>query len=162
MVGLKFTVIGPKNLPRMFDPTTVIDRMTKVVREEADINERSFNRFTKTWKNATVFENDVDHLDDEITGTVKSSSTPFVFVEGGTKSRPKSRITKFKPKTRPRVIGSGRGVRGALYATRKMTKKGIAPREIRIEIAERRERPFAKKVGRQIKIGLRAALKKAG
>lgn len=156
---LKIEVVHP-NIERMFDMSKLTKQLEAVAKQETGVTRRSFGRFTATWKNPTIFDVTVGMNGQNMEGVVSSSSTPFVFVEGGTSSMPDSYVHNFSPKTTRRVIGSRAGSRGYIIATRRMVSPGIQAREVRYTIVEKRAKPFSNSVINTIKRNLAIAAKR--
>lgn len=139
---------------RIIHPAWIEGRITstkQVIREESGRHERMFDRFTRTWSVENKPRWDREEVDtrDEFSVTLKTESTPFVFVEKGTSIRYRVMSRDFQPKTRPRIIGS-RG--GAGRAAGFGVKPGIEARNIRTEIAKRRAGPLQKKLTAALRI----------
>lgn len=134
----------PTQLQRI-DVDAAVDRAKKVVDQESEIHERKFDAFTRTWTapNKPNWRREVKDSGDDYEVILSTTSTPFVFVEKGTSIRYRVMSKNFVPKTKPRVIGSGGG---AGYAAGFGVKPGIQARNIRTEIAERRQPQFARKM----------------
>lgn len=151
-----------------YNPWVVYSYVEFALMDEADIWLRMFNRATSTWSEKPEFTKIVANRMSRsgyglITVTLESSSKPWIWVEGGTDRRYGVITTSdYRPKTRPRTIGSGAGAGHVLHVLRKKWVPGIQARDVRFVIAERRRIPFAEKLARRISVGITRSLSGPG
>lgn len=139
----------------------VVQSVSKAVDKEMDIIERLFDKATSTWstKNKPVWKRVQRLGGNNFKATLSTRSTPFAYIETGTKERWARMDPRFRAKSKPRVIGASPGafprpiMRGR--SNMKRARPGIKAREWRDEIARRREGPASKRIYRAINIGLR-------
>lgn len=147
-------VLPKKILGKRFNVDAAVVRAMKVAREETEIHERMFARFTKTWSshNKPRWNKRVRAVNaNRFVSLLSTSSTPFVFVEAGTRVRWRRMSRSFKAKTRPRVIGSRQGA-GSALGFKSSPYPGITARNIRREIVKRRRNPYLLKIGKALRI----------
>jgi hypothetical protein len=139
-----------------FEDVTALDLLkftTRTTNEELEIIERMFNRQTATWsaKSQPEWRTEKTRIvgtDGNLFASIKTNSTPFVFVNVPRKSGRAVFSKNYKPKTRPRKIGSGPGagwVKGGVGKQFKFT-----PREVEHRIAEVRQPKFTKKATKTV------------
>ena len=123
---------------------------------ELSIHKKLFDGFTASWSQASKpnWKIDIGGDADSLIGTIQTNDTPFVFVAGGTETRHaivSPDKTGYKPKTtvgslRSRSGGMVHGRRGYPLVRRSIQARPIAARNPHFLIAERREKPFIKRM----------------
>lgn len=116
--------------------------------DEAKQIEKLFGQATRTWKAQdqprwkTIFI-----LSDDAEVNVLTDSTPFVYVEGGTRKRLRRMSRDFIAKTYPGVLASGPGAGGAAgWYPRSKPAKGIKARNFRVAVVRVRHKKFRNKM----------------
>jgi hypothetical protein len=131
------------------------------LREEGEIVKRMYEKTVRTWSSPKpVFKIEARIGAGGPRGGISSDSAivnvfttdqKYLWVDLGTQPyviRPRNALfLRFtvggRPKTRPRVIGSGAGSRGSQWVTTRLVRHpGIKAREFTDEITKRRRRPF--------------------
>jgi len=96
---------------------------------------------------------------DEFAGTLSTTSTPFVFVEGGTVGGRARFSSDYRPMTRPRIVNS-RARRGSVVGGVGPQIRGITARDFTEVIAERRAPFITKSIEKTVNDGLLKILTK--
>lgn len=156
MASPKIKVIVRYPVPAPDNP--IFRELISVMHDELDILRRQYDKTTRTWteeskpKWTKELKGVAPHFDMQIT----TSDKPFVWVDQGTHGGYVTFSKDYRPKTRPRVIGSragrGRVVRRGYGAN---AIKGVKAREFSDEIAQRRQKLFPKKAHAAILRGTR-------
>lgn len=172
-------ILGPD-----FNPNAIYYEIAKELERESQIWRRMFDRATATWTPSSKprwntrrvgFGRGVNFSragisrpirtgmnsmsGGEMSITLESSSKPWIWVEAGTDRRYKGIVSSdWRPKTRPRVIGSGPGAGRLLAVQVGNWVPGITPRDVRFVIEERRRLQFARNMARRISVGVTNSL----
>lgn len=122
-------------------------RIGKIMDKELDKIENTIKPTYRTWSSASKpeWQRKYRSLADAIEFTIFTESKPFLYVSGGTFGGRVTFSDDYKPKTRRRVLGSGKGA-GRVLARGKGPKINTEAREFEFETAERREPHFIKAV----------------
>lgn len=135
--------IIPERLVRAKIDSEVYSAVTVTIAAELDKMEEMFGLGTRTWssQNQPAWKKRIGR-GLAISGLITTGSTPFAYVEVGTRYRLRAMTRDFRPKTRPGVLGSGPGAGGAAGWFRR-PRPGIKARNFRDIIARKRYKPFA-------------------
>ncbi len=146
-----------------FNP--VVREVKKAMQKEMDVIERMFGKATSTWsaKNKPVWKRTLLARGDAFKARMSTNSTPFTYIETGTKTRWAKMDPRFMPKSTPRSFTAKAGAfptpltRGK--RNMKRAKPGIKARKWREEVSKRREKQIKVKVNLAIQKGLRRMTK---
>ena len=136
-------------IARLFDPTGFENVWFAELKREVKEHLPVWGQFTSTWRKKPIWKHKSyrGRMADYMYAQETSTSVPFVFVEGGTKRMRKAYVEGFIPKTRPGVIQSGPGNRGAVHIYPGW-KRGIKERGIRTVIVRNRKSAFIRRMRR--------------
>lgn len=156
MTGLVLTV--RMQVPRIHQNIiTAWPQTSRVVEKEVGIITRMFQRTHKTWSHQPSWHDLPLHISREgggITSAVATNDIVYVWVNHPRKPGRAAFSRDYKPKTKPRTIGSGQG-KGRVIArgNRAPALKKVTPREFDLEIQERRQQPtkFVRKAMRAVR-----------
>lgn len=126
----------------------IINKLEKVMDKEADIIERMFKRTTKTWRHNVEFYRQIDlAANDSLEVVVWTEDPIYYYLDRGTYVRHAVMDKRFKPKTKPNVIGSSVGAYpDPVFVSKNVNRPGIEPRHFTDEIFDRRINPYLKKL----------------
>lgn len=167
-------VIPPKLNPEVFE-----QEIGDALEEEGGILKRMYEKTTRTWKTNVEFDIETSQQSPGPRGgkssktarvEVTTDSDVFLWVDQGTAPhiiRPKRpgrrlrfRVGGFKPKTKVRTIGSGKGKAGRDWVSPDQVRHpGTKARKFTQEIEKRRRRPFFKKMNAAIQRANRKAFR---
>ncbi len=123
---VEFIPIVPKKL---FDVRAFSVASEKLLKDEAKVLKREFDKTTKTFKHRVTFATKNTSTRNRLSQLVFASDKPYFFVVRGTRVRWALMSQDFSAKTRARVIGSRGGKGGVvILGKRAMQARGIAPR----------------------------------
>lgn len=110
-VNIKLVAIVPEKMN--FSP--IVAGMKKSVKIEMERQKALLELVSETWKekDKPVWSIKVEQRPNEVVGTCTTDSTPFVFLELGTKSRKRRMQPGYGKRTRPRHLGSFAGAKEA-------------------------------------------------
>ena len=160
-IEIKLTPITPSRA-KILDKKTLLRDLDKALRDTARTVKGDFNRTTKTWNRKPKFKirgpretalkrEIMISTNDEIYGYVTRGTRPHLIPKTPKKVGSLAFGTKFKAKTKPRIIGSSKGFKGGKTAFAKQVKHpGSKPRDFDKEISKRRKRFLAKQVRQAI------------
>lgn len=122
--------------------------------EEAGIQERMYMRVGRGFSDPPEFKTKLLRGSFGVTAIeLSTNSEPFIYIDQGTKERWAVMSDDFRPRTTKRTLGikgkQGQAVirgKSAMMARGIAVRPGIEAREYTQEIAERRQKPFAKKM----------------
>ena len=169
-VQTSMKLIVPKDYAKHYE-AAISKEIGKALKVEAAIVRRAFERTTRTWTKRPKFR--VWSRQAGYAGlggkyipklSVSSQDEIYYYVSKGTAIRWAVMSQDFRPKTRPRVIGSRTGRGGAVIVGRKaMTARNIQPRpgikarEFDEEIKKRRTPWFQKRIEKAVAAGAKRA-----
>ncbi len=156
---MPFKPIVAKNLK----PETMLKSLRKVDKAEAKFADIQFGLTYKTWEHKPTFKQDFKENSKQMVASTLTSGTgskdnPYPFITKGTSVRFALMTDDFSPKSKVRVIGSGRGKGGVVYVDKRRPLPGIKGREFEPEIAKREQPKFEKRG----QVALDEAAKKSG
>ena len=99
-----------------------------------------YQRTVETWIDRPKFTKEVEIHGDTITMQVGTEDRIYLFIDKGTKVRYATMSPDFKAKTRPGILGSGRGAGGVLFVSKKHPRPGIEARRFSDTIQEKYNR----------------------
>lgn len=147
MAQIEFIFDYP-DLEEFVNSTIMFRETLRTMYEELFIMERLFGRQTATWRHKPDWKYYVPRLKTgDLEGKLETDSVPFVWVNEKRKNPGRVLMSKdYRPKTKPRTLGSGPGAGRVLKRGRHAPyKKSFVPREAEYVVAERRQKAFAKK-----------------
>jgi hypothetical protein len=144
------------HVPGKVDTTPITRSIVKALYAELKIVENMMGTFTRTWsaKSKPDWNTELEEFGQDIALALWTGSTPFVWVDAGTPVGYVAFSKDYRPKTKPRSLGSGAGsgrvVRRGGGAPR---TSGVEKREATWEAAERRQKVFPAKIQRAVTAG---------
>ena len=100
-----------------------------------------FQRTVETWSDPRPkFSKEMEIRGDQITFQIGTEDKIYLFIDKGTRVRYATMTPGFKAKTRPGVLGSGRGNGGVLFISKKHPRPGIEARRFSDTIQEKYDR----------------------
>jgi hypothetical protein len=151
MAGVKLEPIKPKK-PYLLDTRKYRSGVDRAVNDTLTAVDSNFKFTVKTWKRKVKFhKSKASRVRGTVEGSVTTGDEIYGYVTMGTKRhfvRPRHKSllrfqTKYRAKTRPRIVGSRAGGASGPWAFSKgHWVKGIEAREFQTEIAKRRQRNF--------------------
>lgn len=163
--------VRPKNMDRVrFE---VLNEVVAVIAEETLIAKHMFERTVHTWRRKPGFTFEIKARSGlsrrervRIWSKVMTEHDIYFFITHGTRIRWALMSADFKAKTNVRFIGSDTGQgRAVLVGKRAMQAAGIPPRpgikarEFDLEIQERRQRVFPRKMAMAVARGVRNGMR---
>jgi len=122
----------------------------KIMRKEAGVIQRMFERTTGTWESRPIFSIEQDRDNESV--SIGTEDLIYFFLNYGTAERYAVMSSDFSAKTAPGVIGSGQGRGGAvIVGANSPIMEGIEARLWTKEIIKRREPKFVKNMNEEIK-----------
>lgn len=141
------TVTAPTNLDADLNY-----KLFKLVEQELDLFEKNINKAISTWKHKPDWIRKINIQGggriDEVSGSLYTTSTPFVWVMNGTRKGNVLFSKSFRPKTTAGKLGSGQGAGQVIRRGRPAPFKKIEGRDFQTILAQRRKNIFPKKVQR--------------
>lgn len=118
--------------------------LRKGLLKESKIHRGIIRRTVSNWESTTFFELEKPrNVGGDTISTVKTESTPFVWVEQGTESRPAAMVEGWTPKSKVKKLRSYPGKRGRVLAVNKGRKaEGVKPRQFFPTMGEIRQPKF--------------------
>jgi hypothetical protein len=152
MIGMTITITAPDF--RTMSPESFFFSSIKSMEKELDIANNLFDRQTKTWtsKSKPEWERTPAKFEDgTLSASIGTSSVPFVWVNLPRKPGRATFSHDYRPKTRPRKLGSGRGA-GQIYYRGRDAKpiKKVTPRMAHERVAEVRQEKYAKRTSKAV------------
>jgi len=150
-MATRFKAIIPKTAE--LDAKPFIEAAKKTI----DFADKQFAKTYKTWKHKPDFKTVIEEKRSAIIGSTTttgegSRDNPYPFITKGTKVRYATMTPDFIAKTKPRIIGSGRGRGGLAFVDTRRPKPGIKAREFEEEVFKKTEPVFIKATNKAMRI----------
>ena len=126
----------------------------ELMREGSAINEL-YNRTSSTWAAQPRFMKKIEINPKSASVTVWAKDRIYWFVHEGVRHM-RAVLGPYVPKTQPRVLSSGAGSGGRIYASRSQDRPLYEPRKFTETIIERRKPRFRQRMERAILNGVRS------
>jgi hypothetical protein len=127
-----------------FDIDAALALLADGVQTEGEIQQREYEKTTRTWRNKPDHELEFSQTKAEIKATNITNDKVYFFLHEGTKVRYAVLSPDWKSKTTPRRLVSGTGRGRVLFVSKKHPMPGIEAREWTDVIIRNRKRPFKK------------------
>jgi hypothetical protein len=134
------------------------------LKEEGKAIKKEYDKTHATWKTDVRFQIQVRPQGrDKMYADVWASNRIYWFVHEGIKvmHAKLSTIPLWRPKTQPRVLGSGAGAGHVVYVRKSYEGPRYTPREFTDKIIEVRQKPFQERMQHATAVGARKATRAA-